>query len=89
MYATTALTPDEQSKVPTPGYFPLTWDELARTVDTGARIYGYLEPADGAQWGEIVAVGTTAQLERYAGRLSFAWLPDARAFYGLAGNVWG
>lgn len=74
-YATTALSPVEQAKVPTPGYLPLTWDELVRAVN--ARIYGYLEPASGEPWGQIVTISSPYDLERFEGRLSFAWTSDA------------
>lgn len=77
-YATTALTPDEQAKVPTPGYTPLTWDELVLAADLPVadrpRIYGYIEPLEGEPHGQIVKIASGYYVERYEGRLSFAWM---------------
>lgn len=77
VYATTALTPAEQAKVPAGAYTPLLWAELekALSLPSGSRprIYGYLEPTED-RGGEIVAIRSQYYLDEYAGRLSFAWL---------------
>lgn len=76
-YVSTKLTPLEQSKVPTPGYVPLLWDELelALSLPSGQRprIYGHLE---GEPWGQIVTLRSTWHLEQYSDLLSFAWLSN-------------
>lgn len=79
-FATTALTPTEQAKVPTPGYVPLTFAELelAMSRESGARprVYGYIEPLEGEPWGQIVTLASQYSVDLYAGRLSFAWLSN-------------
>lgn len=73
MYTPTKLTATEQSRVPTPNYTPLLWGELelAMSAPSGQRprTYGYLEDT-----GEIVAIRSPYDVERFTGRLSFAWL---------------
>lgn len=77
-YIATPLTAEEQAKIPTPGYVPLTWDELilATTADLAdrPRVYGYIEPLEGEPHGQIVKLASSYYVERYEGRLSFAWM---------------
>ena len=67
-YIPSALTPDEQAKVPTPGFQMLSWDEIPGVIDAGIRVYGYLEDV-----GQITRIPSRYRLEEYEGRLSFAW----------------
>lgn len=79
-YATTALSPAEQAKIPTPGYTPLLWDELitAMSLPRGQRprTYGYIEPGGDGSDGQIVTIRSGYDVLRYENRLSFAWMSD-------------
>lgn len=74
-FVATSLTPADQAKVPTPGYTPLTWDELATAVALPVgerpRLYGYLEDGNG---GQIVTIRSQYDLERFDNLISFAWM---------------
>ncbi len=80
-YVATSLSPAEQAAVPTPNYAPLTFDELemAMQLPSGQRprTYGFVEPLEGEAHGQIVTIRSTYDLERYADRLSFAWLSNS------------
>lgn len=67
-YGGSALSPAEQALVPTPGYLPLLADEVSVAIEAGARVYGYLE-----EQACIVKLASEYDLERYSGRVTFAW----------------
>lgn len=72
-YVLSALTPDERRRVARDPYVPLTWNELPDAIANDRhRVYGYLE--GGAAPAEVVRLATLDDLERYRGRLAFAWI---------------
>ena len=49
------------------------WDMLDKPSGERPRIYAYLEPEPGEAHGQIVKLTSRHYVEKYAGRISFAW----------------
>ena len=75
-YATHNLTPEQVASVPAGAHTMLTPEQVIQAVHPGAgsvRVYAYLTPADGQPHGELVKLSSLYYVEKYAGRIGFAW----------------
>jgi len=80
-FAPTALAPTEQAAIPTRPFLPLYAEEVLPAIQTGGRVYAFIEPRDGGQ-GWITRLASIEHVERHMlgdpehAPATFAWVND-------------